>query len=191
MRTRTLKYEIRISSGMRSIPWRKVKEVVGIIHNLKWVVNLCFVEDIEHLLTKFLNSTEEEQQPRGGLWIILQRSWSTCWTKQNKWDVDLPSLDTEGNDGTKGQSHPPRCTTARDDRWIRHMAGMDRAATSRTIAQRIQSVTHHSVSACRIRRRLQHSGTSAKRLLLHLLLTENHRYLSRKWTMNGGYGQLN
>ncbi|GFX46107.1 transposable element Tcb1 transposase [Trichonephila clavipes] len=47
----------------------------------------------------------------------------------------------------RGQSHPPCCTIARDYRWIVHMAVVDRAATSRTIAQQIQSVTHHSVPA--------------------------------------------
>ncbi|GFW23360.1 HTH_38 domain-containing protein [Trichonephila clavipes] len=34
-----------------------------------------------------------------------------------------------------GRSHPPRCTTACDDRWIVRMTVMDRATTSRTIAQ--------------------------------------------------------
>ncbi|GFT71219.1 hypothetical protein TNCV_3002141 [Trichonephila clavipes] len=43
--------------------------------------------------------------------------------------------------------HPPRCTTTRKDRRIVRMAEMDHTATSRTIAQQIQSATHHSVSA--------------------------------------------
>ncbi|GFV57354.1 hypothetical protein TNCV_3285821 [Trichonephila clavipes] len=54
----------------------------------------------------------------------------------------------------RGRTHSPRYTTARDDRWIVHMTVMDFAATSRTILQQIQSITHHSVSACTIRRRL-------------------------------------
>ncbi|GFX91793.1 uncharacterized protein TNCV_3529921 [Trichonephila clavipes] len=49
-------------------------------------------------------------------------------------DVDLSSMDAGGNDGPRGLSHPTRCTTARDDRWIVSMAVIDRAATSRTIA---------------------------------------------------------
>ncbi|GFS95306.1 transposable element Tcb1 transposase [Trichonephila clavipes] len=50
---------------------------------------------------------------------------------------------------------------------------------SRTIAQHIESVTHHSVSARTIRRRLQQSGLSARRPLLGLPLTQNHRLLHR------------
>ncbi|GFS89885.1 transposable element Tcb1 transposase [Trichonephila clavipes] len=78
----------------------------------------------------------------------------------------------------RGRSHLPRCTT---DWWIVRMEMMDRAAISRTIAQQIQSVTHHSVSACTIRRRLQHSGISAKLPWLLLPLTGNHRCLCRQW----------
>ncbi|GFU20282.1 HTH_38 domain-containing protein [Trichonephila clavipes] len=47
-------------------------------------------------------------------------------------------------------------------------AVMDRSVTSRTVAQHIMSVTHHSVSALTIRRRLQQSGLSARRPLLGL-----------------------
>ncbi|GFT60434.1 transposable element Tc1 transposase [Trichonephila clavipes] len=62
------------------------------------------------------------------------------------------------------------------------MAVMDRPATSRTIAQQIQSVTHHSVSTRIIRRRLQQSGMSIKRPLLCLPFTGSHRYLrSRRY----------
>ncbi|KFM59900.1 Transposable element Tcb1 transposase, partial [Stegodyphus mimosarum] len=56
------------------------------------------------------------------------------------------------------------------------MAVTDRSVTSRTIAQHIQSVTHHPVSARTIRRRLQKSGLSARRPL-----TQNHRRLCRQW----------
>ncbi|UYV80112.1 hypothetical protein LAZ67_18001735 [Cordylochernes scorpioides] len=48
-------------------------------------------------------------------------------------------------------------------------------------AQYIQSATHHPVSARTIRRRLQQSGLSAKRLLLRLPFTQNHRRLHRQW----------
>ncbi|GFW98702.1 transposable element Tcb1 transposase [Trichonephila clavipes] len=61
------------------------------------------------------------------------------------------------------------------------MAVMDRSVTSRTIAQHIESVTHHSVSVRAIRRRLQQSGLSARRPLLGLPLTQNHRRLCRQW----------
>ncbi|GFS56930.1 transposable element Tcb1 transposase [Trichonephila clavipes] len=72
----------------------------------------------------------------------------------------------------RGRSLSSRCTTVRDEKRIVHMAVMDRAATSRIIAQQIQSVTHHSMSARTIRRRLQQSGMSAKRSVLCLSLSE-------------------
>ncbi|GFW06297.1 transposable element Tcb1 transposase [Trichonephila clavipes] len=77
----------------------------------------------------------------------------------------------------RGQSHPPQCTTSREDRKIVRTAVTDRSVASRTIAQHIESVTHHSVSARTIRRRLQQSGLSAKRTSL----TQNHRCLHRQW----------
>ncbi|GFX12758.1 transposable element Tcb1 transposase [Trichonephila clavipes] len=58
---------------------------------------------------------------------------------------------------------------------------MDRSVTSRTVAQYIEPVTHHSVSARNIRHRLQQSGLSTKRPLLGLSLTQNHRRLRREW----------
>ncbi|GFY20810.1 transposable element Tcb1 transposase [Trichonephila clavipes] len=61
------------------------------------------------------------------------------------------------------------------------MAVTNRSVTLRTIAQHIESLTHHSVSARTIRRRLQQSGLSARRPLLRLPLTQNHRRLLRKW----------
>lgn len=87
----------------------------------------------------------------------------------------------EGTTDRRVRSHPPRCTTSRDDRQIVRMAVTDRSATSRTLAQHIQSVTHHPVSARTIRRRLQQSGLSARRPLLCLPLTLNHRRLRRQW----------
>ncbi|GFT11176.1 HTH_38 domain-containing protein [Trichonephila clavipes] len=42
------------------------------------------------------------------------------------------------------------------------MAVTDRSVTSRTMAQHIESVTHHSMSARTIRRRLQQSGSVRK-----------------------------
>ncbi|GFU82303.1 transposable element Tcb1 transposase [Trichonephila clavipes] len=43
------------------------------------------------------------------------------------------------------------------------------------------SVTHHSVSARTIRRRLQESGLSARRPLVGLPVTQNHRRLRHQW----------
>ncbi|GFU64906.1 transposable element Tcb1 transposase [Trichonephila clavipes] len=80
-----------------------------------------------------------------------------------------------------GGSHSPQCTTSREDRQIVRMAVTDRSVTSRTVTQHIESVTHHSVSARTIRRRLQQSGLSAIRPLLGLPLTKNHRRLRRQW----------
>ncbi|GFV54848.1 transposable element Tcb1 transposase [Trichonephila clavipes] len=80
----------------------------------------------------------------------------------------------------RGRSLPPRCTTACDDRWIVRMTVMSRVATSRTIAQHIQSVTHHSASTRSIRHRLQQSGMSTMLPLLRLPLTGNHRRLRRQ-----------
>ncbi|GFX23218.1 transposable element Tcb1 transposase [Trichonephila clavipes] len=77
-------------------------------------------------------------------------------------------------DGTKdrrGRSYPPHCTTSREDRQIMRMAVTDRSVTSRTVAQHIESVMHHSVSARTMRCRLQQCGLSARRPLLGLPLT--------------------
>ncbi|GFW80527.1 transposable element Tcb1 transposase [Trichonephila clavipes] len=86
-------------------------------------------------------------------------------------------------EGTKDRfrSHPPQCTTSLGDRQIVRMAVTDRTVTSRTVAQHIESVTHHSVSSRTIRRRLQQSGLSARRPLLSLPLTQNHRRLRHQW----------
>lgn len=87
----------------------------------------------------------------------------------------------EGTTDRRVRAHPPQCTTSRVDRNIVRIAVTDRTVTSRTIAQHIQSVTHHPVSARTIRRRLQQSGLSARRPLLRLPLTQNHRRLRRQW----------
>ncbi|GFW32822.1 transposable element Tcb1 transposase [Trichonephila clavipes] len=60
------------------------------------------------------------------------------------------------------------------------MAVTDRSVTSRTVAQQIEFVTHLSVSARTIRRRLQQSGLSARHSLFGLSLTQNHRRLRRQ-----------
>ncbi|GFX70000.1 transposable element Tcb1 transposase [Trichonephila clavipes] len=58
---------------------------------------------------------------------------------------------------------------------------MDCAATLGAIEQQIQFVTHYSVYASTIRRRLQHSAMSPRHLLIRLPLTRNRRCLSRQW----------
>ncbi|GFX50657.1 transposable element Tcb1 transposase [Trichonephila clavipes] len=87
----------------------------------------------------------------------------------------------EGTTDRRGRSHPPQCTTSREDRQIVRMAVTDRSVTSRTVAQHIDSVTHHSVSARTIRRNLQQNGLSARRPSPGLPLTQNHRRLRRQW----------
>ncbi|GFW13264.1 transposable element Tcb1 transposase [Trichonephila clavipes] len=49
----------------------------------------------------------------------------------------------EGTTDRRGRSHLPQCTTSREGRQIVRMAVMDRSVTSRTVAQHIESVTHH------------------------------------------------
>ncbi|GFW76317.1 transposable element Tcb1 transposase [Trichonephila clavipes] len=61
------------------------------------------------------------------------------------------------------------------------MAVTDRSVTSRTLAQHIEYVTHHSVSTRTIRRRLQQIGLSARCPVLGLPLTQNHRRLRHQW----------
>ncbi|GFV40192.1 transposable element Tcb1 transposase [Trichonephila clavipes] len=71
------------------------------------------------------------------------------------------------------------------------MTVTDRSVTSRTVAQHIESVTHHSVSARTIRRRLQHSGQSARRPLLGLPLAQNRRRPADNCAMKEGRGLQN
>ncbi|GFW17061.1 transposable element Tcb1 transposase [Trichonephila clavipes] len=87
----------------------------------------------------------------------------------------------EGTMDQLGRSHPPQCTPSREDRQIVRTAVTNRSVTSRTVAQHIESVMHHSVSARTLRRRLQQSGLSARRPLLGLPLTQNHRCLLCQW----------
>ncbi|GFY12353.1 transposable element Tcb1 transposase [Trichonephila clavipes] len=48
-------------------------------------------------------------------------------------------------EGTTDRPHPPQCNTSLEDRQIVRMTLTDRSVTSRTVAQHIESVTHHSV----------------------------------------------
>ncbi|GFW85908.1 transposable element Tcb1 transposase [Trichonephila clavipes] len=87
----------------------------------------------------------------------------------------------EGMTDQRGRLHPPQCTTSSEDRQIVRMAVTESSVTSRTVAQHIESLTHHSVSARTFRRRLQQSGLSTRRPLLGLPLTQNHRRLRHHW----------
>ncbi|GFW38347.1 transposable element Tcb1 transposase [Trichonephila clavipes] len=79
------------------------------------------------------------------------------------------------------RSHPPQCTTSREDKQIVCMEVLDRSITSRTIALHIEFVTHHSVSARTIRCRFQQSGLSARPPLLGIPLMQNHTCLRHEW----------
>ncbi|GFS59163.1 uncharacterized protein TNCV_70351 [Trichonephila clavipes] len=81
----------------------------------------------------------------------------------------------------RGRSHPPQCTTSCQDRQIVRMSVMDRSVTSRTVTEHIESVTHHSVSARTIRRRLQQNGLFVTGSMLGLPLTQIPRRLRRQW----------
>ncbi|UYV79102.1 hypothetical protein LAZ67_17001132 [Cordylochernes scorpioides] len=95
--------------------------------------------------------------------------------------IQSPALATRSSYLIPPTALVTRCTTSRAYRQIVRMAVTDRSVTLRTVAQHIQSVTHHPVSARTIRRRLQQSGLSARRPLLRLPLTQNHRRLRRQW----------
>ncbi|GFW98097.1 transposable element Tcb1 transposase [Trichonephila clavipes] len=66
-------------------------------------------------------------------------------------------------------------------RQIVRIVVTESSVTSRTVAQHIETVTHHSVSARTIHHRLQQNGLSARRPLLGLPLTQNHRRLRHLW----------
>ncbi|GFX01795.1 transposable element Tcb1 transposase [Trichonephila clavipes] len=87
----------------------------------------------------------------------------------------------KGTTDRRGRLHSPQCTTSRENRQIMRMAVTDISATSRTIAQNTESVTHHSVSARTTRRHLQQSGLSARRPLLGLPFMQKNRRLRRQW----------
>ncbi|GFX02144.1 transposable element Tcb1 transposase [Trichonephila clavipes] len=97
----------------------------------------------------------------------------------------------EGTTDRRGRSHPPQCTTSREDRQNVRMTVTDHSVTSPIVAQPTESVTHHSVSASTIRRRLQQSGLSAGRPLLGLPLTQNHRVSAANGAMKEGCGRHN
>ncbi|GFV08308.1 transposable element Tcb1 transposase [Trichonephila clavipes] len=100
----------------------------------------------------------------------------------NTHDVTNRTSHAEGGyDGPTWSIASTSVHTSREDRQIVCTAVTDCSVTSRTVAQHIESVTHHSVSACTIRHRLQQSGIFARRPFLGLPLTQNHRRLRRQW----------
>ncbi|GFW70845.1 HTH_38 domain-containing protein [Trichonephila clavipes] len=97
----------------------------------------------------------------------------------------------EGTTDRRGRSHPPQCTTSREDRQIVRMAVTDHSVTSRTIAQHIESVTHYSVPARTIRHRLQQSGLSSRCPLLGLPFTQKQSHSAANGAMKEGCGWQN
>ncbi|UYV85185.1 Transposase [Cordylochernes scorpioides] len=122
-----------------------------------------------------------QTEPR---FIASKLTSSEISVKRNGGGMQLGEIQLEPSEGTtdrRVRSHPSQCTTSRADRQIVHMAVSDRSVTSRTVVQHIQPVTHHPVSSRTIRRRLQQSGLYARRPLLRLPLTQNHRRLRHQW----------
>ncbi|GFW12753.1 transposable element Tcb1 transposase [Trichonephila clavipes] len=66
-------------------------------------------------------------------------------------------------------------------RQIVRTAVTDCSVTSRTVAQHIESVTHHSGYARTIRHRLQQTDLPARRPFLGLPLTQNHTRQRQQW----------
>ncbi|GFX17769.1 hypothetical protein TNCV_475691 [Trichonephila clavipes] len=85
----------------------------------------------------------------------------------------------------RARSCHPRCITVCGDRWIMHMALMDRVVTSRTRSQQIQCIPHHWLTTPTIQRRLQQRGMSARRPLLHLPLIGTTGLYATNGAMNG------
>ncbi|GFX72324.1 transposable element Tcb1 transposase [Trichonephila clavipes] len=134
-------------------------------------------EDVEQQL--FDEETlKEAEKFRDGLFLMKLSYLVHIFQKLN-----ILNLEKGSNEGTmdrRGRSHPPQCTTSREDRQIARMALRNRSITSRIIAQHIQSIAHHSMSARTIRHRLQQSGLSARQPLLCVPLTQNHGRLHRQ-----------
>ncbi|GFX17148.1 hypothetical protein TNCV_4266741 [Trichonephila clavipes] len=48
--------------------------------------------------------------------------FESCWTKPNNCNARYVTVGCRGHDGPTGRSHPPQCTTSREDRQILRMA---------------------------------------------------------------------
>ncbi|GFY27634.1 HTH_38 domain-containing protein [Trichonephila clavipes] len=105
--------------------------------------------------------------------------------KPNNCNEDMLPLDAGGYDGaTWSIASTTVHHFTRDDRQIARMAVRVCSVTSRTVAQHIKYVMHHSVSARTIRRRLHRSGLSAIRPLLGLPWKNQRCDERRMWTQN-------
>ncbi|GFX37720.1 transposable element Tcb1 transposase [Trichonephila clavipes] len=109
----------------------------------------------------------DEQTFPGKIGSRVGRNQTTVMRICDRWIQDC-TMDR------RGRLHPPQCNTSREDRQIVRMAVTDRSVTSRTIAQHIES-----------------SGLFARRPLLGLPLTQNHRRLRSQWCDERGCGWQN
>ncbi|GFV49094.1 HTH_38 domain-containing protein [Trichonephila clavipes] len=73
---------------------------------------------------------------------------------RNQTIADMGPLDAGGYNGPTWSIASTSVHTLREGRQIVRIAVTDRSITSRTVAQHIESITHHSVSARSIRRRV-------------------------------------
>ncbi|GFX44124.1 transposable element Tcb1 transposase [Trichonephila clavipes] len=98
---------------------------------------------------------------------------SIYWPKGCRWrGYDVPTwsiASTSVHHFTCGQANCPHDS----DGSLSHITNHS--------TQHIESVRHHSVTARTIRRRLQQSGVSARRLLLGLPLKQSRRRFGRQW----------
>ncbi|GFT69356.1 transposable element Tcb1 transposase [Trichonephila clavipes] len=141
--------------------------------NLKARISIAAVQ-IRETRTIFSNMPINPCHVRGNIGSRVGRNQTTIKWICDRW-MQEDTMDR------RGRTHPPQCTTSREDRQIVRMEVTDRSVTSRTIAQHIESITHHSVSTRTIRRRLQQSGLSTRCPFLGLPLTQNHRRLRCQW----------
>ncbi|UYV67847.1 hypothetical protein LAZ67_5002219 [Cordylochernes scorpioides] len=152
---------------------RIVEDMTSKFHKLECISNLKFhfMDSHVNLFPDNLGAESEKQGERFHQDIkIIEQRYNGLWNQH-----------MEGTTDRRVRSHPPQCTTSRENREIVRMAVTDRSVTSRTVAQHIQSVTHYPVSARTIRRRLQQSRLSATRPFLRLPLSQNHKRLRRQW----------
>ncbi|GFX64686.1 transposable element Tcb1 transposase [Trichonephila clavipes] len=147
----------------------------------KTISYVCLIENSDQLLIKYPSSTEEGLVAYRDCGLSFREIGSRVGRNQATVMRICDRWMQQGTTDRRGRSHPPQCNTSREDRQIVRMKVTDHSVTSRTIAHHIESVTHHSESARTIRRRLQQSGLSARRPLLGLPLTQNHRRLRRQW----------
>ncbi|GFV56597.1 transposable element Tcb1 transposase [Trichonephila clavipes] len=167
---------LNVVSDRPELSTRSVAHDTSVSHQ-----TLCSVKRKSFTSLSFSASTNLESRglsfPTTSGWEIGSRVGRNQTTVMRIWDRWMQ----EGTTNRCGRSHPLKCTSSREDRQIVRMAVMDRSVTSRTVAQHIESVTHHSVSARTIRHRLQQSGLFSRRPLLGLPLAQNHRRLRRQW----------